>query len=129
MNISILGISELKWTGMGDLIQMTIISTTTGRELLEEMELPSIKKYPKCSTWLPSQNNRMILVHFQGKPFKITVILAYAPTTKPEEVEVDRLYKDLQDHLKLTSSSPKIQMSFSSQEIGMQNYKVKRYLE
>ena len=38
MNISILGISELKWTGMGDLIQMTIISTTTGRELLEEME-------------------------------------------------------------------------------------------
>ena len=40
-NISILGISELKWTGMSDLIQMTIISTTTDRELLEEMELPS----------------------------------------------------------------------------------------
>ena len=40
MNISILSISELKWTGMGDLIQMTIISTTMGRDS-EEMELPS----------------------------------------------------------------------------------------
>ena len=37
-NISILGISELKWTGMSDLIQMTIISTTVGRNPLEEME-------------------------------------------------------------------------------------------
>jgi len=38
VNIDILGISELKWTGMGDLIQMTIISTTVGKNRLEEME-------------------------------------------------------------------------------------------
>ena len=38
VNINILGIRELKWTGMGDLTQMTIISTTVGRNLLEEME-------------------------------------------------------------------------------------------
>ena len=41
MNIDILGISELKWTGMGDLTQMTIISTTVGKNPLEEMEQPS----------------------------------------------------------------------------------------
>ena len=41
MNVNILGISKLKWTGMGDLTQMTIISTTVGRNPLEEMEYPS----------------------------------------------------------------------------------------
>ena len=41
VNIDILGISELKWTGMGTFIQMTIISTTMGKNPLEEMELPS----------------------------------------------------------------------------------------
>ena len=38
VNIDTLGISELKWTGMGDLIQMTIVSTTVGKNLLEEMK-------------------------------------------------------------------------------------------
>ena len=41
VNVDILGISELKWTGMGDLTQMTIISTTAGRNPSEEMEWPS----------------------------------------------------------------------------------------
>ena len=41
VNIDTLGISELKWTGMGDLIQMTIVSTTVGKNALEEMEYPS----------------------------------------------------------------------------------------
>ena len=44
----------------------------------------------------------MISVHFQGKPFNITVIQVYAPTTNAEEAEVERLYEDLQDHLELT---------------------------
>ena len=43
------------------------------------------------------KNNRMISVSFQGKPFNITVILAYAPTNKAEEVEVEWFYEDLQD--------------------------------
>ena len=43
----------------------------------------------------------MISVHFQGKPFSITVIQAYAPTSKPEEAEVERFYEDLQDLLEL----------------------------
>ena len=42
------------------------------------------------------------LVHFQGKPFNITVIQVYAPTTNGEEAEVDQFYEDLEDHLELT---------------------------
>ena len=48
------------------------------------------------------KNNRMISVRFQGKPFNITVIQAYAPTSNAEEAEVDRFYEDLQDLLELT---------------------------
>ena len=44
----------------------------------------------------------MISVHFQGKPFNITVIQVYAPTSNAEEAEVERFYKDLQDLLELT---------------------------
>ena len=49
------------------------------------------------------KNDRMIAVHFQGKPFNITVIQVYAPTTNAEEVEVEWFYEDLQDILELTS--------------------------
>ena len=48
------------------------------------------------------KNDRMISVHFQGKPFNITVIQAYAPTSNTEEGEVERFYEDLQDLLELT---------------------------
>ena len=46
--------------------------------------------------------NRMISVRFQGKPFNITVIQAYAPTNNAEEADVERFYEDLQDLLELT---------------------------
>ena len=58
----------------------------------------------------------MISVHFQGKPFNITVIQIYAPTINAKEAEVDWFHEDLQDLLELT---PK-KMSLSLQEIGMQ---------
>ena len=48
------------------------------------------------------KNDRMISVLFQGKPFKITVIQAYAPTSNAEETEFERFYEDLQDLLELT---------------------------
>ena len=48
------------------------------------------------------KNNGMITVHFQGKPFNITVIQVYAPISNAEEAEVERFYEDLQDHLELT---------------------------
>ena len=48
------------------------------------------------------KNDRMISVRFQGKPFNITVIQAYAPTSNTEEAEVEQFYEDLQDFLELT---------------------------
>ena len=48
------------------------------------------------------KNGRMISIHFQGKPFNITVVQAYAPTSNAEEAEVERFFKDLQDLLELT---------------------------
>ena len=49
------------------------------------------------------KNDRIISVHFQGKPFNITVIQAYAPTSNAEEAEVEQFYEDLQDLLELAS--------------------------
>ena len=63
------------------------------------------------------KNDRMISVHFQGKPFNITVIQVYAPTSNAEEAEVEQFYDDLQDLLELI---PKKKMSFSSEGTGMQ---------
>ena len=48
------------------------------------------------------ENDRMISVHFQGKPFNITVIQVYAPTTNTEEAEVEWFYEDSQDFVELT---------------------------
>ena len=67
----------------------------------------------------------MILVHFQGKPFNITVIQVSALTTNAEEAEVEQFYEDLQDILELI---PK-KMSFSSQGTRMQKEEVKRYMQ
>ena len=71
------------------------------------------------------KNDRMIFVHFQGKPFNITVIQVYAPTNNAEEAEVEYFYEDLQDLLELT---PKKDVLFIT---GDWNAKVgiKRYLE
>ena len=56
VNINILGISELKWTGMANLIQMTIISTTVGKNPLEKWSSHhSQQKSLKCSTWIQCQ--------------------------------------------------------------------------
>ena len=49
------------------------------------------------------KSNRMIPVCFQGKPFNITVIQVYFPTSDAEEAEVEQFYEDLQDHLEITS--------------------------
>ena len=51
------------------------------------------------------KNDKIISVHFQGKPFNITVIQVYAPTSNAEEAEVERFYEDLQDLLELTSKT------------------------
>ena len=83
---------------------MTIISTTVGRNPLEEMEQPSWSaKEPKMQ-YLDaiSKMTELISVHFQGKPFSITGIQVYASTSNAEEAKVERFYEDLQDFLELT---------------------------
>ena len=82
---------------------MTIISTAMGRNPLEEMEQPSQStRVRNAVLGCNLKNDRMIPVHFQGKPFSITVIQIYAPTSNTEEAKVERFYEDLQDLLELT---------------------------
>ena len=74
-----------------NLTQMTIISTTVGRNPLEEIEEPlwSTKESEMQYLDAISKNDRMISVHFQGKSFNITVIQVFAPTTNAKEAEVE----------------------------------------
>jgi len=100
-NIDILGISELKWTGMGEFNSDDHYIYYCGQEFLRRNGVALLVKSPKCSTWVQFQKQQNDLC-FQGKPFKSTVIQAYAPTSNAEEVEVERFYEDLQGLLELT---------------------------
>ena len=83
--------------------QITILSTTVGRNPLDEMEWPSWStRVQNAILGCNLKNDRMISVRFQGKPFNITVIQVYAPTSNAEEAEVEGFYEDLQDLLELT---------------------------
>ena len=111
VNTDILGISELKWTGMGEFNLDDHYIYYCGQESLRRNGVAlRVNKSPKCSTWVQSKNNRIVSVRFQGKSFQITVIQVYGPTTDIEENEVNQFYEDIQDLLELMS--PK--MSFSS---------------
>ena len=103
VNIDILGISELKWIGMGEFNSEDRYNYDCGQESLRRNGVAiMVNKSPKCSTWMQSQNDRMISVRFQGKPFNITVIQVCAPTSNAEETECEQFYEDLQDLLELT---------------------------
>ena len=81
---------------------MTIISTTAGRNPSEEMEYSSWStRVQNAVLGCNPQNDRMISVHFQGKPLNITVLQVYAPTSNAEEAEVEWFYEDLQDLLEI----------------------------
>ena len=83
---------------------MTIISTTVGRNPLEEMESPSWsrKRVRNAVLGCNLKNYRMISIPFQGKSFNITVIQVCASTSNVEEAEVKQFYEDLSDFLVLT---------------------------
>ena len=81
---------------------MTIISTTVGRNPLERgVAIMVNKRVRNAVLGRNLKNDRMISVHFQGKPFNTTVIQVYAPTSNTEEAEVEWFYEDLQDLLEL----------------------------
>ena len=111
VNINILGISELKWTGMGEFNSDDHYIYYCGQESLRRNGVAIMvnKRVRKAVLGCNLKKDIMTSVHLQGKPFNITVIQVYAPTSNAEGTEVERFYEDLQDLLELT---PK-KMSFS----------------
>ena len=104
VNTDILGISELKWTAMGKFISENHYIYYCGQESLRRngVVLMVIKRVQHAVLGCNLKTDRMISVHFQGKPFNITVIQVYALTSNAEEAEVKRFYEDIQDLLELT---------------------------
>ena len=104
VNIDILGISELKWTGMGEFNSDDHCIYYCRQESLRRKGVAIIvnKRVQNAVLGCNLKNNGMISVHFQGKPFNITVIQVYASTTNAKEAEVERFCDDLQDILELT---------------------------
>ena len=104
VNINILGISKLKWTGMGELNSDDHYFYNCGQESFRRNVVAIIvnKRAQNAILGCNLKNDRMMSVCFQGKPFNITVIQVYALTNNAEEAEVERFYEDLQDLLELT---------------------------
>ena len=102
VNVDILGISVLKWTGMGEFNSDD--HYICGQESLRRNGVAVMfnKRVQNAVLGCSLKNDRMISVRFQGKPFNITAIQVYAPTSNAEEAEVEWFYEDLQDLLELT---------------------------
>ena len=111
VNVNILGIHELKWTGMGEFNSDDHSIYYGGQESLRRNGVATMvnKRLQIAVAGCNLKNYRMTSVYFQGKPFNIRVTQVYAPRSNDEEVEVERFYEDRQDLLELT---PK-KMSFS----------------
>ena len=108
VNVDILGVSKLKWTGMGEFNSDDRYIYYCGKESSRRNGVAIMinKRVWNAVLGCSLKNNRMISFHLQGKPFNITVIQVYAPTSNAEEAEVERFYEDLQDlleHLKKMS--------------------------
>ena len=115
MNVDILGISELKWTGMGEFNSDDHYIYYCGQESLRRNGVALLvnKRAWNAVLGWNLKNDRMISVHFQGKWFNITVIQVYAPTSNAEEAEVEQFCEDLQDFPELT---PQIDVLFITED-------------
>ena len=104
VNINILGISDLKWTGMGEFNSDDHYNYYYGWESLRRNGIAIIvnKSFQNAVLGCNLKNDKMISFCFQGKPFNSTVIQVYAPTSNAEETEAERFCEDLQDLLELT---------------------------
>jgi len=104
VNIDILGISQLKWTGMGEFNSDEHYIYYCRQQSLRGNGVTIIvnKRVRNAVLGCNLKNDRMISVRFQGKPFNITVIQVYVPTRNAEEAEVEWFYADLKDLLELT---------------------------
>ena len=101
VNVNILEISKLNWTGMGEFNSDDHYIYYCRQEFLERngVAIMVMKRVQNAVLGCNLKNDRMISVHFQGKPFNITVIQAYAPTSNAEEAEDEQFCEDLQDLL------------------------------
>ena len=99
VNVKILGIGDLKCTGIGEFNSDYHYIYYCGQESLRRNEVAITVNKRVWNTVLGCnlKNNRMTSVHFQGKPLNITVNQVYAPTSNIEETEVEWFYEDLQD--------------------------------
>ena len=104
VNVDILGIGELKWTGMGEFNSDDHYIYYCGQESLRRngVAIMDNRRVRNAVLRCNLKNDRMISVRFQGKPFSFTVIQVYAPTRNAEEAEVEWFYEDLPDLLELT---------------------------
>ena len=104
VNIDILGISKLKWTGMGEFNSDDHYIYYCRQDSLRRNGVAIMvnKRVRNAVLGCSLKNDRMISVRFQGKPFNTTVIKVYALTSNAEEAEVEWVYEDLQDLLGLT---------------------------
>ena len=103
VNVDILGISELNWTGMGEFNSDDHYIYYCRQESLRRNGVAIMvnKRVRNAVLGCNLKKDRMNSVHFQGKPFNIMVIQIYAPTSNAEEAEVEWFYEDLQDLLEL----------------------------
>ena len=104
VNVDILGISKLKWTGMVEFNSDDPYIYYCGQEYLRRNGVAIMvkKRVRNAVLGCNLKNDRMISVRFQGKSFNITVMQVYAPTSNAKEAEVEWFYEDLQDLLELT---------------------------
>ena len=103
VNINILGIRRLKWTGMGGFNLDDHYTYYCRQESLRRngAAITVNNRVQNAGLGCNLKNDRMISVSFQGKPFTVTVIQVYAPTSNAEEAEVEWFYEDIQDLLEL----------------------------
>ena len=103
VNADILGVRELKWTGMGEFNSGDHYIYYCRQESLRRNGVAIMfnKRVQNAVLGCNLKSDRMISVCFQGKPFNITVVQVYAPTSNAEETEVEQFYEDLQDILEL----------------------------
>ena len=102
VNVGILGLRELKWTGMGEFNSDDHYIYYCGQESLRRNGVAIMvnKRVRNAVLGCNLKNDRMISIRFQGKPFNITEIQVYAPNSSAEEADIERFYEDLQDRMR-----------------------------
>ena len=127
VNINILGINKLKWTGKGDFNSDDHYIYYCGQESLRRNGVAIMvnKRVRNAVLGCKLKSDRMISVHFQGKPFNIMVMQVFALISLAEEAVVEWFYEDLQDLLELT---PPQNCPFHYRG-RLQKWEVKKHLE